>query len=112
MRYTDEYLNYWAGIYYRNGLLDLKLSFATFIKDPWRWVAIFGLPEPDVSKLKGIKPPRKQKVTPLIRTGGWHRAPPRRRVEIDVVIAPMDGKVISFEQARQAAMVNDAFDSS
>lgn len=81
MRYTEEFLNYWGGIYCRAQLAEYKLPFATFIKDPWKWILQFGIDEPDLSGLKKLRPPKDPRA-PKVRSGVRTARP--RHVTADV----------------------------
>jgi hypothetical protein len=52
MNYTDEFLNYWGEIYCRAQLVEYKLPFATFIKDPWKWILPFGVDDAKLPQLR------------------------------------------------------------
>jgi hypothetical protein len=70
MKYTDEFLNYWGEIYCRAQLVEYELPFATFIKDPWRWILQFGVDDPKLPQLRDKPLTRKPSRAKLVERNG------------------------------------------
>ena len=70
MNYTDEFLNYWGEIYCRAQLAEYNLPFATFIKDPWKWILQFGVDDPKLPQLRDKPLTRKPSRARLVERNG------------------------------------------
>lgn len=81
MVYTDEFLDYWAGVYCRAQLAEHKLPFSAFVRDPWWWIQQFGIKEPELSGVQDIKPPRDPQA-PSIKSGGYRALPRHMTAEV------------------------------
>lgn len=81
MVYTDEFLDYWGGVYCRAQLAEYKLPFSAFVRDPWWWIQQFGVKEPDLSGLKDIKPPRDPHA-PWVKSGVYRALPRHVTAEV------------------------------
>jgi hypothetical protein len=70
MDYTDEFLNYWGEIYCRAQLVEHKLPFATFIKDPWKWILQFGVDDAKLPQLRDKPLTRKPSRAKMVERNG------------------------------------------